>query len=292
MAGIANKCEETWEYLEKFDIIGLTKTWAEGAWKRIGKKVSKRFEWNCIPAIKENIKGRAKGGIITAINKNMKERIVKELNKGAMEIKFTHNKNRWRIVTIYSQDMKETMEKLKKEIEEDKKGFLIIGRDFNARTGEGGPIETRQKNENVGRKSKDKIINREGKIMLNKINERGWIILNSSYEKEGNWTYIRETGSSVIDYIVGNEKATEEIKRVEEGNRTESDHVPLEVELEGTMEEEKGRSGIVWMEKSVWTSEGMEQYHKKCEGWTCTKIEKEEVWRELREKLKESGGRK
>lgn len=94
----------------------------------------------------------------------MKERIVKELNKGAMEIKFTHNKNRWRIVTIYSQDMEETMEKLKEEIEEDKKGFLIIGGDFNARTGEeGGPIETRQKNENVGRKSKDKIINREKK---------------------------------------------------------------------------------------------------------------------------------
>lgn len=90
--------------------------------------------------------------------------------------------------------------------------------------------------------------------MLNKINERGWMILNGNYKKEGNWTYIGKTGSSVIDYIVGNEKAIEEIKRVEEGNRTESDHVPLEadhVPLEGTMEEEKRRSGTVWMEKSV-----------------------------------------
>lgn len=45
---------------------------------------------------------------------------------------------------------------------------------------------------------------------------------------------IEESGSSVIDNVVTNKKAIEEVKKVDKGNRTESDHVPLEVELEGT----------------------------------------------------------
>lgn len=45
---------------------------------------------------------------------------------------------------------------------------------------------------------------------------------------------IEESGSSVIDNVVTNKKAIEEVKKVDKGNRTESDHVPLEVELEDT----------------------------------------------------------
>ena len=56
--------------------------------------------------------------------------------------------------------------------------------------------------------------------MLNKIRERGWMILNGSFEKEGGWTYIGELGTSVIDYVVSNEKAFEEVKKVEEDNKT------------------------------------------------------------------------
>lgn len=91
--------------------------------------------------------------------------------------------------------------------------------------------------------------------------------MNGSYEKEGEWTYIREKGTSVIDYVVTNEKATEEVKKVKEGNRTESDHVPLEVELEG---KERRKSDIIVKERSVWTEEGMDYYHSNCKGWLCT----------------------
>lgn len=52
-------------------------------------------------------------------------------------------------------------------------------------------------------------MNREGRILVNKIEERGWMILNGSYNKEGEWTYIGETGASVIDYVIANEKAEE-----------------------------------------------------------------------------------
>jgi len=87
------------------------------------------------------------------------------------------------------------------EIEEEKEGYLIIGGDYNARTGnEGGPIVIDKKKEEETRRSRDRVINREGRMMINKLKERGWMILNESFDKEGEWTYIEEQGSSVIDY--------------------------------------------------------------------------------------------
>jgi len=61
-----------------------------------------------------------------------------------------------------------------KEIEEEKEGYLMIGGDYNARTGnEGGPIVTGKKKEKKARRSRDKVTNREGRIMINKLKERG-----------------------------------------------------------------------------------------------------------------------
>lgn len=64
------------------------------------------------------------------------------------------------------------------------------------------------------------------------IKEREWTILNGSFKKEEKLTYVGETGALVIDYIVVNEEARGEVKKVTEGYRTESDHVLLEVEHE------------------------------------------------------------
>lgn len=83
------------------------------------------------------------------------------------------------------------------------------------------------------RRSVDKTINIERKLMIKGLIENRWMILNGSYEEEGGWICIGGAGTSVIDYVVTNVKAWEEIKTVEERNKTESDHIPLEVELEG-----------------------------------------------------------
>lgn len=49
-----NKCEETWRYLEKFDIVGLTETWLEEeSWKRLENKLSNKYTWCNIAAIKK-----------------------------------------------------------------------------------------------------------------------------------------------------------------------------------------------------------------------------------------------
>lgn len=57
------------------------------------------------------------------------------------------------------------------------------------------------------RKSKDKVINREGKRLLSGIEERGWGIINGSKGDKGEWTYVGENGESVIDYVIGNHEA-------------------------------------------------------------------------------------
>lgn len=125
------------------------------------------------------------------------------------------------------------MESSKNEIKEKEEGYLILGGDFNARTErEGEPIGRRGRKEEEARRSRDKTINRVGRIMINEIKERGCTILNESFEK-GEWMYIGETRASTIDYIVVNEKAREEVK-VTEGCRIKLNHVSLEVGLEST----------------------------------------------------------
>lgn len=117
--------------------------------------MSNKFEWFCISAFKENKRGRAKRGIMTAILvcKELKERKevkAKEINKEAMQISLTHNKNKWRIVTLYSRNIEEILEAIMKEIQEEEEGHLMLGGDFNARTGEEGePVrkEERKKRE-------------------------------------------------------------------------------------------------------------------------------------------------
>lgn len=108
------------------------------------------------------------------------------------------------------------------------------------------------------------------------------------YKVEGGWTYIGRAGTSVIDYVVRNEKAEEEIRTVKEGNRTESDHILLEVEIEGPWREKiVTQSDKIEVEKSVWTKAGIEQYHRNCTGWTCAQEETEELWKEIKGKIQE-----
>lgn len=57
--------EETWKYLETFDVIGLTETWIdEEGWKKLRNNLSRQFEWDCILATRETNRGRAKGEIL------------------------------------------------------------------------------------------------------------------------------------------------------------------------------------------------------------------------------------
>ena len=166
-----------------------------------------------------------------------------------------------------------------------------MGGDLNARTGEGDPIRESNGVEVKSRKSRDKIINREGKILIDKIIGRR-IILNGSYEKEEGWTYVGEAGASVTKYAIANVEAEEEIRSVAQENREDSDHQPIEVEIRGpeTVKSSRvrGRESEKTLERNVWTEKVIEFYHKQYENWHSMGEETNKLWEEIRNKVKSS----
>ncbi|TGZ50575.1 hypothetical protein DBV15_11466, partial [Temnothorax longispinosus] len=180
VAGLINKCEEAWDYLENFDVIGL-QIYLELCTSEKGTQESK-----------------SKRGIITAVNKNLKLIEVREISDEMVESRLEYNGNKWRIITLYSRKMEDTTETLREKVQEEDEQWMLVG-----------------------------------------------------------------------DYVVGNDRAKEEINMVEEGIRTESDHVPLEVELTGLRMIKTGRrKKEIKIERSDWTEGGRREYHEKCEGWS------------------------
>ena len=100
-------------------------------------------------------------------------------------------------------------------IEEEAKKYkgipIIVGGDFNTRTAEEGDKLSEQ---DTVRISKDKIKNREGEEMLEKIREIGMHIINGGTvdKGDGEFTYIEGGGKSTIDYVVTNEEGEEIIE--------------------------------------------------------------------------------
>lgn len=69
---------------------------------------------------------------MVAISKEIIEVTTRELSKEAIEVCFWHNNIRWKIITMYSQNIGESMEHLYEEIKEEDEGYLIVGGDLNA----------------------------------------------------------------------------------------------------------------------------------------------------------------
>lgn len=94
---------------------------------------------------------------------------------------------------------------------------LNIGGDFNIRIGHEGKmsgVEEEEKGKQRCRASKDKVSNNGSKRMLEIINKKGWTIASENLkgDEEGEFTYIGARGSTVIDYVIVNEKAKEKIQ--------------------------------------------------------------------------------
>lgn len=92
----------------------------------------------------------------------------------------------------------------------------------------------------------------------------------------------------MIDYVITNVNAWEEVTEIEEGNRTESDHIPLEVTIEGPEIVQGERKEVIIRKESIWTEEGVEHYHERCKGWVCTLKDNNQIWRDIKDKVKES----
>ncbi|XP_018407561.1 PREDICTED: golgin subfamily A member 6-like protein 22 [Cyphomyrmex costatus] len=247
--------------------------------------------WRQQPASRDCKKGRAKGGIITGVRTELeeKENVCKE-EQGMQERVVSLDGETWRMVTVYNREgKKELLEKIKEEIKEEEEERLMIVGDFNARIGRKGGWEEGEEDGNERREerySKDEVVNSQGKELIEVIEERGWIVLNGTKEgdEEGEWTYEKASGRSVIDYGIVNWEAWQRVKRFEVGCRVESDHQPIIFELENYVErreENKKEEGTV----QDWSEEGIKEFKKRIEGavWKEERVIKE--WEELEGEL-------
>ncbi|XP_024873766.1 golgin subfamily A member 6-like protein 22, partial [Temnothorax curvispinosus] len=82
---------------------------------------------------REHRKGKAKGEIITAVNKNLKLIEVREISDEVVESRLEYNGNKWRINTLYSQKMEDTMETLREKVQEENEEWLLSRSILNAR---------------------------------------------------------------------------------------------------------------------------------------------------------------
>ncbi|XP_024878641.1 trichohyalin-like [Temnothorax curvispinosus] len=252
VAGLSNKDKDFWEGIKEWDVIVMMETWTdEKGWEKVKEKLPREYRWRVQIAARRNKKGRACGGMLLGIRKSIEE--IKERREteeeGKIEGKIRIGEEVWRIIGIYvNNNIDEKLEGLKERTEEGEKGVrTIIGGDFNARTGEeGGWEEEIERREERGRKSKDKKINKEGRKLLEFIEERGCMILNGGTkgDEEGEYTYTGGRGETVIDYIIGDEEVREKVERLEVGERIDSDHHPLILWVRGSSKRREKLSAI------------------------------------------------
>lgn len=134
-------------------------------------------------------------------------------------------------MNVWSIHNKGNLYKIWQQIEREnydvKEGTLVLG-DFNIKIGE--PDECMNHNnirKLTGRKSKDKTTGKDGSNLLDKLENKGWIILNGATvgDEDNEFTLISSRGNSVIDYDITNEDAWNKIGLFKVEKRIESNHL-------------------------------------------------------------------
>ncbi|KAH0820667.1 hypothetical protein GEV33_002124 [Tenebrio molitor] len=144
------------------------------------------------------------------------------------------------------------------------------------------------------RPTKDGIENAEGRELVSLVEERGWDVLNGNCigDEKGEYTYIGSRGETVIDYVMVNEEAWDEIEEFKVGERVESDHMPLEVRTKGREKERSMKDVKRKIVKNIWTEEGKEKYRARLREAKYEEEEINEKVRELSENLKNATEKK
>jgi hypothetical protein len=228
--------------------VRLVETWVEEeSWEKVERTLPKEYKWEGHWAKRERKRGRAAGGIITGVKLGIEEkRKEKGEEEGYMERNVHIDNEWWKIVTVYSKEMRKTTRRVENTMKMDREECMLLGGDFNGRIGERGARNWEEEKGDGKRKTKDKAENAEGKRLIEWIEENGWEVLNGNKrgDEEGEVTYVGSRGETVIDYAIVNEAAWERVKEFKVGERGDSDHLPLEITIEGTNQEEKEKGGM------------------------------------------------
>ena len=279
------------EYLKTFHVIGLLETWVFGdngveiqGFKSIAKQ-----------SFKKGFRGRKAGGLNVLIkeSKEIKYEVIKNLLRETIWLKVNLGGEKLLLCFAYVQPensvyfrkgiMKEIeLEANKINRENSEYSILMLG-DFNARTGrKTGEIVDEWNDFNLEvnsflceRQSKDKIINKHGKDLLELCNNEDLFILNGRVkgDEKGELTCITSIGNSVVDYGIASRTLLDFIDEFVVDNKGDSDHMPIVVVLsveneEGTNEKERNKrmdEFSLRISKFRWMDTKEEEFNKKIE---------------------------
>ncbi|KAK9744336.1 hypothetical protein QE152_g7850 [Popillia japonica] len=153
--------------MEAFDVVGLVETWMqEDEWKEGENLLPKVFKWKKQWAKREKERGRASGGILMGVRDSINEvtRANREGREGALGTIIKSGQVELDIWCIY---INGNMNEILGWIAETTGGAngdrkVIIGGDWNARTGIMGNPYIDEWGDQVVRESKDKVVNLGG----------------------------------------------------------------------------------------------------------------------------------
>ena len=308
IARATNKDKEFWKGLEEWEVVVLLETWVkEKRWDSVRRRLPEGYRWRAQWAKRKNRKGGAMGGMIIGVREELvrKEEDGQGEEEGLMVERVKAGVREWTVVAVYvNGDMERKLGRIRRWMEgQEEGGRVIIGGDFNARTGmQGGRVEGGEEEEvGEGRKSKDGKINGDGRKLIKLVEETGWEILNGNMEgdEEGEYTYTGGRGETVIDYVLGDERTREGLERMELGERVESDHHPMVVTMrEGGVGERVKKRRDRKVGGGRWAGRMKEEFEKGMGGTTIegegiqeVVLKATETIKEVMRKGEETGGR-
>ena len=203
------------------------------------------FDCICVPAEKSATRGRAKGGIICLINKNIYKYKIINISQDYMFLRIKIKNLNIIIGAVYISPLKEidiVLVKISEIIcmlnDTFPNDLLMLGGDFNARVADKNQIFINEIFDGTNtfkvRVSRDRELNGRGKKLLNCMEEHGLILLNGRTESDypANFTFLNKTGKSVIDLVWCNVQLLEFVKDLNVFQMViASDHFPVVVSL-------------------------------------------------------------
>jgi hypothetical protein len=253
--------------------VGLVETWVEErSWEKIERTLPKEYKWEGQWAKRERKRARAAGGIITGVKLVIEEkRKEKGVEEGCLERNLQIGNEWWKIITVYRKEMRTTTRRVENTMKKDREKCMLVEGDFNGRIEERRARNWEEVKGDGKIKTKDKVENEEGKRLMEWIEENGWEVLNGNKQgnEGGELTYVGSRGETLIDYAIVNEAAWERVDKFKVGERVDSDHLPLEITIEGTNCEEKRKGGAREKQTKVtikvWDEQGVEKYRRRLE---------------------------
>lgn len=222
-------------------------------------------------AERTSIHGRASGGIVCGVKKDLQTRgikhiFVQENQSNLIRILTSATNFTFFPVYIRGENWLNEFEEMKEICEGISEGHILLAGDINVRIGNlqqnlESCFETEFTAGMDTRVSKDPIINTKGKQFIEFCEDNGLLILNgrTAGDEEGHFTYVSTNGSSVNDLAAISYNGLGMIKSLEVEEKIWSDHLPLKIEIEVEQTQNTAKP-LNMLPKLLWKNEQMERY--------------------------------